>query len=172
MSMSGKKTMAAACVTALFLAAQLAPVAEAAKRGGGARGGGTHTNMSGGHRGGNNVGNRGGNTINRGDVNRHRGGNNNVNINGGHNNIDIDVDNGWNNGHWDDHWHPVATAAAVGATVAVTRAIVGTRVYVLPATGCQLYPYSGTSYYICGDDWYAPQYVGTQVSYVVVARPY
>lgn len=139
----------AACVTALFAAAQLAPVAEAAKRDAGRRDAGTRTNLS---------GNR----------------NNNVNINGGHNDVDInvDVDNGWNNGPWDDHWHPVGAAVAVGTTVAVTRAIVGTRVYVLPSTTCTVYPYAGATYYVCGDDWYAPQYVGTQVTYVVVKRPY
>ena len=65
----------------------------------------------------------------------------------------------------------MATAAAVTATVAVTRAVIGTRYYALPAT-CVTQTYSGTYYYNCGDDWYAPQYAGTQVTYVAVRRPY
>lgn len=169
MTTPNRKTLVTLCLAALF-AGQLVQIADA-RGGGGRRGGGTHTNMSGHHAKPANRGNG-----NRGDINRNHIERNNVNRNvnyhGGHNNIDVDVDRGWDNGHWDDHWHPVATAAAVGATVAVTRAIVGTRVYVLPTSGCQTYPYSGTSYYVCGDDWYEPQYVGTQVTYVVVRRPY
>lgn len=173
MKIPSGKMLAILCVSALFAGAQFVQVADAR---GGRKGGGTHTNMSGHHakpahrgdinRGHANRGNGNRNRIERNNVNR------NVNYHGGHNNIDIDVDRDWDRGHWDDHWHPVATAAAVGATVAVTRAIVGSRVYVLPSTGCQTYPYSGTSYYVCGDDWYEPQYVGTQVTYVVVRRPY
>jgi hypothetical protein len=90
---------------------------------------------------------------------------------GGNNTINIDVDNGWNNGPWDDEWHPVATAAAVTATVAVTRAVIGTRYYALPPN-CVTHTYGGTYYYYCGETWYAPQYAGTQITYIVVQRPY
>jgi hypothetical protein len=156
----------ALCLSAAFVAAVFIETAEARRGGGGGgHGGGTHTNLGGHDRGGN-----------RGDFNGsgNRGGNN-VNVSGnrgGHNNVNIDVDNGWNNGRWDNDWHPVATAAAVTATVAVTRAVVGTTVYVLPASSCSNYTYSGVYYYNCGDDWYQPRYVGTQVTYVVVRRPY
>ena len=150
------KTMTAMGAIALLAAAQLASVADA-KRARGASGGGARTNISGPAdrgAGGRDI------SIDGGDYH------------GGHNDIDIDVDTGWNNGHWDDHWHPAAAAIAIGTTVAVTRAVVGTRVYVLPSSSCELYLSGGTTYYVCGEDWYTPQYVGTQVTYVVVVRPY
>ncbi|MEI2757694.1 MAG: hypothetical protein V9F46_14715 [Chitinophagaceae bacterium] len=82
-------------------------------------------------------------------------------------NVDVDVDRhggGWNN-------HPVATAAAVTATVAVTAAVVGSVVRTVPPN-CSPYNYNGMVYQQCGSAWYQPQYVGNDVQYVVVNKPY
>ena len=89
--------------------------------------------------------------------------NRNVNVN---RNVDIDVyvDRGWDRGH------PVATAAAVTAAVVVTAAIVGSVVYSLPPA-CSMVVINGITYQQCGGAWYQPQYVGTQVTYVVVNPP-
>lgn len=67
-------------------------------------------------------------------------------------------------GGWD---HPVATAAAVGATVAVTSAVVGSMVRTVPA-GCVPVNYAGMVYQQCGGTWYQPS--GAQ--YMVVSPPY
>lgn len=143
---------ALALVLAAFI---LAPVAEAAgKGGGGARAGG----------GGHNV--KANNS--RADV---RSNNvrstsvNNVNVN---KNVNVNVDRGGccNNG-WDNDYHPIATAAAVTATVAVTSAVVGSIVRTVPA-GCVPVNYGGMIYQQCGTVWYQPQ--GTQ--FIVVNAPY
>ena len=83
-------------------------------------------------------------------------------------NVNVNVDNngGCCNG-WDNDYHPVATAAAVGATVAVTSAIVGSMVRTVPAN-CVPVNYGGMIYQQCGSTWYQPQ--GSQ--YVVVNPPY
>lgn len=94
--------------------------------------------------------------------------NNNVNINN-NTNINVDVDNGWNNNGW--HHHPVATGVVIGATAAVTSAVVGSMIYSLPPS-CTTVVYAGGSYSQCGSVWYRPQYSGTSVTYVVVNPPY
>lgn len=92
---------------------------------------------------------------------------NNVNVNRNVN-VDVDVDHrGCCNNGWDNDYHPVATAAAVTATVAVTSAIVGSIVNA-PPPGCVPVNYGGYIYQQCGNTWYRPQ--GTQ--YVVIAPPY
>ena len=58
-------------------------------------------------------------------------------------------------------------AAAVGATVAVTSAVVGSIVRA-PPPGCVAVNYGGMVYQQCGATWYAPQ--GSQ--YIVVNPPY
>jgi len=144
---------ALALVLAAFI---LAPAAEAAGKGGGggARAGG----------GGHNV------KVNnsRADV---RSNNvrstsvNNVNVN---KNVNVNVDRGGCCNHgWDNDYHPIATAAAVTATVAVTSAVVGSIVRTVPA-GCVPVNYGGMIYQQCGTVWYQPQ--GTQ--YIVVNAPY
>lgn len=119
------------------------------------------TSVSGGTRvnGGTTV--RGGNTVNTGNV---RVGND-VNVN-------VDNRGGWGGYGYDDHYHPVATGVAIGATAAVTSAVVGSMMYSLPPA-CSPRPYSGMTYYYyyCGNVWYAPQYQGDQVVYVVVNAP-
>jgi len=97
---------------------------------------------------------------------------NNVNANRNINvdrnvNVNVDVDHRGCCGHWDDDWHPVATAAAVTATAAVTSAVIGSIVRTLPPA-CVPVNYRGMIYQQCGSTWYAPQ--GAQ--FVVVAAPY
>jgi hypothetical protein len=89
---------------------------------------------------------------------------NNVNVS---RNVNVEVEGGGccNNG-WDND-HPVATAAAVGATIAVTSAVIGSIVNQPPAN-CVPVNYGGIVYQQCGSTWYQPQ--GAQ--YVVVAPPY
>jgi hypothetical protein len=91
---------------------------------------------------------------------------NNVNVNR-NTNVNVNVDRGCCSGGWDNDYHPVATAAAVTATVAVTSAIVGSMVRTVPA-GCVPVNYGGFVYQQCGTVWYQPQ--GSQ--YVVVNPPY
>lgn len=155
---------------ALFVAAglALAPLAQAAgNRGGGGGHGGGHV---GGPAGG------GGGAKSKPQVNNSRTDTrtnnvrstsvNNVNVN---KNVNVNVDNnrGCCNNGWDNDYHPVATAAAVTATVAVTSAIVGSIVNA-PPPGCVPVNYGGYVYQQCGSTWYQPQ--GTQ--YVVIAPPY
>ena len=70
-------------------------------------------------------------------------------------------------GSWDNDYHPVATAAAVSAGVAVTSAVVGSLVRSVPPS-CVPVNYGGMVYQQCGSTWYQPQ--GSQ--YVVVNPPY
>jgi len=94
--------------------------------------------------------------------------NNNVSVNKNTNvNIDVDRRGGCCNNGWDNDYHPIATAAAVTATVAVTAAVVGSIVNA-PPPGCVPVNYGGYIYQQCGTVWYQPQ--GPQ--YVVVNPPY
>jgi hypothetical protein len=86
---------------------------------------------------------------------------NNVNVD---RNVNVNVDN---HGGWDNDYHPVARAAAVGAAVAVTSAVIGSMVNTVPP-GCVPVNYGGVVYQQCGGTWYAPQ--GPQ--FVVVNPPY
>ena len=90
------------------------------------------------------------------------------------NNVNVDRDVNVNvEGHrgccggWDNDYHPVATAAAVTAGVAVTSAVVGSLVRSVPPS-CVPVNYGGMIYQQCGSTWYQPQ--GSQ--YVVVNPPY
>jgi hypothetical protein len=89
--------------------------------------------------------------------------NRNVNVN---RDIDVDVDHHYHG----NYYHPVATAVGVAAAVTVTAAVVGSIVYSLPPA-CSMVVVNGISYQNCGGTWYQPQYMGTQVSYVVVNPP-
>lgn len=89
--------------------------------------------------------------------------NRNVNVNTNrHVDIDVDVDR--------RDYHPVATAAAVGATMAVTSAVVGSMVRTLPPA-CSAVFVNGITYQQCGGVWYQPQYAGSSVQYVVINPP-
>lgn len=99
--------------------------------------------------------------VNR-NVNANRNVNHNVNVNQNRRvDIDVDVDRGY---------HPVATAMAVTAGVAVTAAIVGSVTRTLPS-GCVPVTVGTIMYQQCGPNWYQPQYAGTTVQYVVVNPP-
>ncbi len=90
---------------------------------------------------------------------------NNVNVNK-RTNVNVNVNNN-RGGGWDNDYHPVATAVAVTAAVAVTSAVIGSMVRTVPA-GCVPVNYGGMIYQQCGNTWYQPQ--GSQ--YVVIASPY
>lgn len=93
-------------------------------------------------------------------VNVNSNSNRNVNVNSNrHVDVDVDVDR---------DFHPVGTALAVGATVAVTSAIIGSTVNALPPA-CVPVQVGNILYQQCGTTWYQPQYVGSSVQYVVVA---
>jgi hypothetical protein len=132
----------------------LAPPVDAAGRGGGG-GGGRQVDNSRADARSNNVRATSVNNVNN-SVNVNKNVNVNVNSNGGccHNG-------------WDNDYHPVATAAAVTATVAVTSAVVGSMVHAVPA-GCVPVNYGGMIYQQCGSTWYQPQ--GSQ--FIVVNAPY
>jgi len=92
---------------------------------------------------------------------------NNVNVNNVNVNRNVNVEGGCCNNGWDNDYHPVARAAAVGATVAVTSAVIGSMVQTVPAS-CVPVNYGGMVYQQCGSTWYQPQ--GSQ--YVVINPPY
>jgi hypothetical protein len=92
--------------------------------------------------------------------------NTNVNVNRNVN-VNVDVDHHGGCCGWDNDYHPIATAAAVTATVAVTAAIVGSMVPHVPP-GCVPINYGGMVYQQCGSTWYQPQ--GSQ--FVVINPPY
>lgn len=159
-----------AALTALAVSGVImAPLAEAKNVGGQNRAGGHAARSGGGHADysqrdarANNVRST---SVNRTDVSRR---NTNVNVNKNVNvNVDADHHGGCCHGGWDDDYHPVATAAAVTATVAVTSAIVGSMVRTLPPS-CVPVNYGGMIYQQCGTVWYQPQ--GSQ--YVVINAPY
>lgn len=89
---------------------------------------------------------------------------NNVNTSRNTNvNVNVEGNNNCCNNGWDNDYHPVATAVAVSATVAV----IGSMVRTVPAN-CVPINYGGMVYQQCGSTWYQPQ--GSQ--FVVVNPPY
>ncbi|WP_213295565.1 hypothetical protein [Paraburkholderia sacchari] len=70
--------------------------------------------------------------------------------------------------YWGGGWYVDPVAAAV--TVGVTAAVVSTMVASLPPS-CTAVMIGRTTYEQCGATWYQPQYIGTQVQYVVVPAP-
>ena len=173
-------------LAALVLACvAMAPYADAAGgggRGGGGGGGGARASAGGGGGGARASGGGGGGARQNAQVNNSRAdartndvrstsvnnvnANRNVNVNADRN-VNVNVNNGCCNNGWDNDYHPVATAAAVGAAVAVTSAVVGSMVRTVPP-GCVPVNYSGMVYQQCGGTWYQPQ--GSQ--FVIVNPPY
>jgi hypothetical protein len=160
-----------AVLAALVLASvAVVPLADARGGGGGGGGGGAR----GGGGGGVHAGGGGGRqnvqaNNNRADVrtnNVRSTSVNNVNVNR-NTNVNVDRNGGCCNNGWDNDYHPVATAAAVGAAVAVTSAVVGSMVRTVPA-GCVPVNYGGYVYQQCGTVWYQPQ----AGQYVVINPPY
>ena len=152
------RLIVAAVVACMTLA--VPPLANAGRgggnfqRGGGGGGGRAQINNTRADARTNNVRNTSVNNVN---VNR----NTNINTN---RNVNVNVDN---HGGWDNDYHPVATAAAVTATVAVSSAVVGSIVRSVPSN-CVPVNYRGMMYQQCGSTWYQPQ--GSQ--YIVVNAPY
>jgi hypothetical protein len=72
---------------------------------------------------------------------------NNVNVN-----VNVDNKRGCCHNGWDNDYHPVATAAAVTATVAVTSAIVGSIVNA-PPPGSVTVNCGGYIDQQCGSTW-------------------
>ncbi len=105
------------------------------------------------------------------DANRNRDVNRNVNRDI---NINRDIDVNHHGGWYDDYdgccHHPIATAAAVTAAAVTTAAVIGSVANTLPL-GCTTMVVNGIAYEQCGSAWYAPQFVGTDTTYVVVAPP-
>lgn len=89
-------------------------------------------------------------------------------------NVDRDVnvhgDHGYYRGGSYYGGAPVARAAAFGVAAGVTAAAIGSVAYSLPY-GCNSFYYSASPYYNCGGTYYAPQYSGTDVTYIVVDDP-
>ncbi len=153
-------------LSALLLASFLAaPVADAKERGGGGGGGGSSGARKGASGGDRNVKVDNSRTDSR-TTNVRNTSVNNVNKN---TNVNVNVDNDRHG--WDNDYHPIATAAAVTATVAVTSAVIGSMIYTLPPA-CVAVNRGGVIYQQCGNVWYQPQYVGSTVQYVVIAQPY
>ena len=163
-----------------MLSLTFSPIAEAGPKGGGGGRGGAHAGGGGAARaGGGGAARAGGgghpnagkqiNNSNR-DVRTNNVRNtsvNNVNVN---KNVNVNNNGGCCGGGWNDNYHPVATAAAVTAGVMGTAAVVGSIVNSVPAN-CVPVNYGNMVYQQCGNTWYQPQYVGTQVQYIVVAPP-
>jgi len=155
-----------ASVAALFLTGfAMTPYADAAAArgggGGGGGGGGARAAGAGGSGGGGRQGAQVDNSKADARTNNVRSSSvNNVNVD---RNVNVNVEGGG----WDDDYHPGATAAAVTAGVAVTSAVVGSRVRSVPPS-CVPVNYGGMVYQQCGSTWYQAQ--GSQ--YVVVSPPY
>jgi hypothetical protein len=155
-------------LVALVLASfAMAPYADAAAARGGGGGGGRATGGGGGARA---PGAGGGGGKQSAQVNDSKADarTNNVRSSSANNvNVERNVDVNVEGGGWDNDYHPGATAAAVTAGVAVTSAVVGSRVRSVPPS-CVPVNYAGVVYQQCGSTWYQAQ--GSQ--YVVVNPPY
>jgi hypothetical protein len=164
-----------AAVAAIAVSMTLAPLADAAERGGRGGGGGGKAAPQASGGGGARAGGGGGGNRQAAQVNNTKAdartnntrstsvnnvNNTNVNVN---RNVNVQGNSGCCNNGWDNDYHPVATAAAVTATVAVIGSIVAR-----PPAGCVPVNYGGMVYQQCGSTWYAPQ--GSQ--YAVVNPPY
>src|SRR5262245_58476737 len=169
MTTSLKTSFLVALAAFVLCSLALAPMAEAAGRGAGhaAGGGGAARAGDGGaHAQANNsradarTNNVRNTSVNNTNVNR------NTNINKS-TNVNVNVDTHGGCCGWDNDYHPIATAAAVTATVAVTSAVIGSMVRTVPA-GCVPVNYGGIVYQQCGSTWYQPQ----AGQYVVINPPY
>jgi hypothetical protein len=158
-----------ASVAAFVLASfAIAPYADAAAARGGGGGGARAAGAGGGGGGARAAGGGGGRQSAQVDNSKADARTNNVRSSSVNNvNVDRDVNVNVEGGGWDNDYHPGARAAAVGTAVAVTSAVIGSRVSTVPAN-CVPVNYGGMVYQQCGSTWYQPQ--GSQ--YVVVNPPY
>ncbi len=164
MNQSFGKLLVAPLAVFAMLSLVMLPLAEAAGgRGGGHAGGGARAAGGGGGQQRAQVNNS------RADVRTNNVRNtsvNNVNVNR-NTNVHVNSGGGCCGRGWDNDYHPIATAAAVTATVAVTSAVIGSMVRTVP-TGCVPVNYGGYVYQQCGNVWYQPQ----AGQYVVINPPY
>jgi hypothetical protein len=74
-------------------------------------------------------------------------------------------------GRW-DYNHGCCYGGGWGAAAAgfVAGAAIGSMLYALPP-GCPAQVYGGVTYNHCGGVWYAPQFEGTETTYIVVESP-
>jgi hypothetical protein len=84
--------------------------------------------------------------------------------------VNIHGDHGYYHGGYYHGGAPIARAVATTAAVGLTAAAIGSIAYSLPP-GCGSYYAAGTPYYNCGGVYYAPQYSGSDITYVVVENP-
>jgi hypothetical protein len=125
--------------------------------------------QAGGAAGSRNVRTNASSNVNRGaNVNSNRNVNRNTNVNANRN-VNVNVNGNYGGGYgYNDGWdhHPVAAGLAIGAGAAIVGSIVNS----VPPS-CSTMVVNGISYSQCGSTWYAPQYSGTNVQYVVVDAP-
>ncbi|HEX5062300.1 MAG TPA: hypothetical protein VFV99_23175 [Kofleriaceae bacterium] len=89
--------------------------------------------------------------------------NRDVNVNGdyGH----------YHGGYYGGGWgYGVGAGVVAGTAAGLTAAAIGSVAYSLPPSCATVYSY-GSPYYHCGSTYYAPQYQGDDVTYVVVNPP-
>ncbi|WP_410500060.1 hypothetical protein [Chitinibacter sp. S2-10] len=107
-----------------------------------------------------------------GDTRAVSGSNNNINIDNSRTvNVNANGDGCHNCGGWDDDDWDVGRAMVTTAAVVGTAAVIGSMVNSVPAS-CVPVNYNGIVYQQCGATWYQPQYVGSNVNYVVINAPY
>ncbi len=108
---------------------------------------------------GNYVGGRGGTYQGPHDWN-HNGGNVNINNN-------VNVNGGWG-AYYGPGWGEVAAGAAAGVA---TGLAIGASVAYLPPAATPIVV-SNQTYYVVGNTYYQPCFIGAETSYCVVASPY
>ena len=105
-------------------------------------------------------------------VNRNVNRNVNANVNVNRN---VNVHGGYYGGggyYGRPYYGGVSTGAAVA--IGLTGLAIGTMIGAsqVPSSGCTTVMVRGIGYQQCGSTWLQPQYVGSQVNYVVVRSPY
>jgi len=113
-------------------------------------------------------------------VNRNQNINVNRNVNANVNvNRNVNVHGGYYGGggyygrpYYGGYYGGVSTGAAVA--IGLTGLAIGTMIGAsqVPSSGCSTVMVRGIGYQQCGSTWLQPQYVGSQVNYVVVHSPY
>ena len=140
----------------------------------GSGGGGRGDSSRGGNRGGGDRSssrsverNGGDRTRTSGDRTTNIGSNNDINIDRG--DVNIDVEGGWGGGCcWGGVRHPIAAGVTIGAIAGMTAAAVGNYYYALPPSGCTVVVQNGVSYHQCGTAYYSEAMNGDEVVYVSV----
>lgn len=175
--MSAPKMISASLLASIVLALMVPAPADARGFGGGRGGfaGGGFGGDRGGFGGGGFGGDRG--NFGGGGFGGDRGFNQNLDVNRSANvnvNRNVNVNGDYHGDYYHNGWygdyHPWGAAAAVGAGAVLTAAAIGSVAYALPGN-CMMVPVGVVNYQQCGNVWYQPQYMGTQVQYVVVNPP-